>query len=511
MLNRSYPAVAALIAACSVPALTTPASAAPIPDTFLYQGYLEDEGVPANGMYDIRASMFLDLVGGTFISGTFNTFSAVEVVDGRFELDIDFSGVPFLFESEELRYMEIQVKETGEPGYVILEPRIAIQPAPIARVALEALHAKTADVTLQDAYDLDDTIFVTPDALNIRSSDPFERASLFLGTTESGLNEGSGSLRVYDSDGGILASLEQSDSAPGGWLQLFQGSFQNSLRLEPDFNSGGGGYFDIARNSSGSIGFSVDGNAFNTGSPIMRVSNGSSVFQVDLTTTGDASIEAPIGSINALEILDEPGVSESTFSSTIALTPDASTIDTILPNTINCPTSGYVLVIATAEVQVGHINGTTSTTNFGISSNPTSLSFNSDVELRIPSTAATGSYDHPVTVHMLLPCSAGSNTFYFLADQNETSSNTSVIDVQFTTVFIPTAYGTAGLITENSMNNVPDTYAPVLAPMNVNDIASEREQALQANLARQQRELETMRQRVAEIERLLKNANTPEN
>ena len=99
-MNGSCFSVAALAAAVSLPALVCETVVgAPIPDTFLYQGYLEDGGAPANGMYDIRVHLYANAASGTFIAGTENNFDATEVVDGRFELAIDFSGVPAVFET----------------------------------------------------------------------------------------------------------------------------------------------------------------------------------------------------------------------------------------------------------------------------------------------------------------------------------------------------------------------------------------------------------------------------
>ena len=61
--------------------------------SFNYQGYLEVDGEPANGMYSFRFEAFDDADGFDIAHELYFTSELVEVVDGLFDLDVQMGGV----------------------------------------------------------------------------------------------------------------------------------------------------------------------------------------------------------------------------------------------------------------------------------------------------------------------------------------------------------------------------------------------------------------------------------
>jgi hypothetical protein len=99
--------------------------------TFTYQGYLEEDGGPAAGPYDLRFSLYDSDSGGSPVGGT-ETREDVVVTGGVFAVELDFGAV---FGSE-LRYLEVAVRDGGSSGgYTTLGPREALRPAPSAITA----------------------------------------------------------------------------------------------------------------------------------------------------------------------------------------------------------------------------------------------------------------------------------------------------------------------------------------------------------------------------------------
>ena len=203
-----------------------------------------------------------------------------------------------------------------------------------------------------------------------------------------------------------------------------------------------------------------------------------------------ASFTVPTGAISAPEIADEPGVGSATGTG-MSLTRN---LDIQLSRSITCPSAGYVLVIASCQVRVNHVSTANSNANFGVSASNTTIPVNQDVALAISNTVPNGSYDFPVTVHGLFSVIAGTNTFYFLAQ--EISGTFDTFDTQLSLIFIPTAYGT---VTPTKFNEGPDIDDNTnrTTALTAADIASEQAEAQIFNQQRIEKELATLR---AEIE-----------
>ncbi|MEQ9208182.1 MAG: hypothetical protein RLN78_12500 [Phycisphaerales bacterium] len=121
---------------CSLPSL----AGEPVLETFTYQGVLEDGGVPANGMYDIKIQFYL--ADGTPLLTT-TTFLDFEIVDGLMSFPIDYTN---LFTFGDRRFLEISVRPAGTTEFSVLSPRQEITASPYSVYAIKAGEAETAVV-----------------------------------------------------------------------------------------------------------------------------------------------------------------------------------------------------------------------------------------------------------------------------------------------------------------------------------------------------------------------------
>jgi hypothetical protein len=116
-----------LASALALTAVTAVASAQP----FTYQGTLDDNGSPANGVYDFQFRIGDSAVGG----GLWDTVQVedIPVADGLFTALIDFPrGMNAAF-----RWLQIEVRPGSSTGaYTILTPRQFLAAAPFAAVEL---------------------------------------------------------------------------------------------------------------------------------------------------------------------------------------------------------------------------------------------------------------------------------------------------------------------------------------------------------------------------------------
>ena len=102
---------------------------------FTYQGKLTDNGNTPTGTYDFKFRLYDEKgapQGNEFARG------GVRVEKGVFSTKVNFGAGPFIFSGSqgtvEQRWLEIAVKETGQPdtSYVTLSPRTEVTPAPHA-------------------------------------------------------------------------------------------------------------------------------------------------------------------------------------------------------------------------------------------------------------------------------------------------------------------------------------------------------------------------------------------
>jgi hypothetical protein len=113
------------------------ASLVPVDTAFTYQGYLEDGGNPANGLYDFQFKLFDALVGGSQVGSTF-LVNDLSVATGLFGTALDFGNSAF---GGGARWLEIGVRPGAVGGaYTLLSPRQELTPSPQA-LALPNVYA----------------------------------------------------------------------------------------------------------------------------------------------------------------------------------------------------------------------------------------------------------------------------------------------------------------------------------------------------------------------------------
>jgi hypothetical protein len=105
--------------------------------SFTYQGQLDDAGLPADGSYDIRFSVWDSSAAGTQLAGP-TTFVGVPVDGGLFTVELDFGSAVF---NGLDRWLEIGVQTNGGGGFIALTPRTKFTSTPHSirsRIALIA-------------------------------------------------------------------------------------------------------------------------------------------------------------------------------------------------------------------------------------------------------------------------------------------------------------------------------------------------------------------------------------
>ncbi|HEX6220954.1 MAG TPA: S-layer homology domain-containing protein [Acidimicrobiia bacterium] len=136
---------------------------------------------------------------------------------------------------------------------------------------------------------------------------------------------------------------------------------------------------------------------------------------------------------------NEPGVAQTIVNSFSVSTTALAQVASV---TINAPSDGFVVVHATSEAEVSHVNGARSGLDeYGVSASSSSLDADQDKDWIIADGAPSGIWDDAMAAHKIFPVSAGSNTFYLLAAKWGTSPNVGVNDSQLSAVFYASSYG----------------------------------------------------------------------
>jgi hypothetical protein len=143
MIRRTVvSAIATLLAAASL----TLSAYAQSSTAFTYQGFLRDNGQPANGVYDLRFALYDSANGGSQI-GDLVFVEDVNVADGLFTVEVDFGTVPF--NTGARRWIEIGVRPGNSTGgHSLLTPRIELTPVPYAIYAQNVANNAVANTQL---------------------------------------------------------------------------------------------------------------------------------------------------------------------------------------------------------------------------------------------------------------------------------------------------------------------------------------------------------------------------
>src|SRR5438876_3433062 len=105
------------------------AHSAPLGTAFTYQGRLNDNGNPANGIYDLRFTIYDSTNNpGTVVAGPL-TNSATSVSNGLFTVMLDFGAGVF---NGADRWIAIAARTNGGSAFTTLDPRQQTTPTPYA-------------------------------------------------------------------------------------------------------------------------------------------------------------------------------------------------------------------------------------------------------------------------------------------------------------------------------------------------------------------------------------------
>ena len=282
-----------------------------------------------------------------------------------------------------------------------------------------------------------------------------------------------GVSQVNQADGSALITMEQFSSSTGGSLKVKDEGGSSLINLDPDVL--GTGAFAQFKGASGRT-MTWDGD-------------------VGLSVAGPANtpntVTLPTGSIERLEILDEPGIANNNASSTFSLT---GSPDVLLTRTITAPTSGYIFVIGSAQFVLNSSTGIV----YGVSDDciitpsiPASLDFGMDDGPEAVSSLSG-------TAHGTFAVNSGNHTFCLIADDVTAGGSATVSDRQLDVIFIPTNYGTVS--SNLPADGISDANQPAAAPINVQ---AERAQSIADNEARVQAELAQMQAQIDELKAII--------
>lgn len=462
MRNRLPLLFAAVLVAASASALA--------PTTLSYQGRLEDSGGnPITAVVALKFTIYNDPVANAAANIKWTeTHPTVSVTDGLFNVLLgSVIALPDTVFKQPNRWLGITVD---------LDPEITPR-TPFSSVAF-AQRVHTVDGsnggTILGNVNVSDAVIVG----DIFGSGVVETYSPVLGGTGVRLFESMGAPRVwvFGEDGNLGIQSDADVDGSGGYLRVF---------------SGGGG-----------SAITFDGNGDGDNSPIVTIDGSGAVIVFDPDTLGNTSVQLPTSAISDVEIRDEPGLAHNN-TTTVGL--PATTYSNILSRSITCPTTGYVLVIATAEVSVAHSTGTNSTAWLGVSDASGALPVNQDVDVIIPAAAPSGTYDHAFTSHGVFSVSSGSSTFYFVG--YESTGSFTINDVNLTLLFVPTLYGVFSSPAPPAPGDNDDNVNAVTrGPLTQAEIEAEQREAEAFDRARLQAELDAMKVQMARFEERLRTA-----
>lgn len=94
--------------------------------SFVYEGQLDDRGVPANGRYDVQLAVYPDAELGATLAEPV-VLDAVEVVDGRFRLEFDAT-----LEGTDQAWVALAVRDAGGSHFSAIPGRTKAAQAPAA-------------------------------------------------------------------------------------------------------------------------------------------------------------------------------------------------------------------------------------------------------------------------------------------------------------------------------------------------------------------------------------------
>lgn len=113
---------------------------------FTYQGILSHNASAARGTYDARFTLYDAASGGSIIGSPLTT-SALSVSNGLFSVSLDFGASAF---NGSARWLQVEVRTNGAPGYTVILPRQAVTPSPYAVLAANVPTNSITSLQLQN-------------------------------------------------------------------------------------------------------------------------------------------------------------------------------------------------------------------------------------------------------------------------------------------------------------------------------------------------------------------------
>ena len=129
-----YALVVALLSTFTTFYVAQPSTAFAQGTAFTYQGRLQNNGSPANGLYDLKFIVWDAPTNGNLVAGPL-TNSATGASNGLFTVTLDFGSGVF---TGPARWLELDVRTNGSGAFTTLLPRQQLLPTPYAIMANSA-------------------------------------------------------------------------------------------------------------------------------------------------------------------------------------------------------------------------------------------------------------------------------------------------------------------------------------------------------------------------------------
>ncbi len=398
--------------------LFTAAVAAP-PELLNYQGRLTDDlGDPLDGQFDLTFTINSENVGGIQL---WKETQTVTISNGLFNVLLGTTNpLPVTVFDGNKAYLGIAINQQPElvPRQRIVSTAYAYRVATVDDAAGGTI---TSDLLVQGNLASTDSAFTN-----------------FLGVGSPSVD---GVLQLFrDGSSNPIAELQPHSIAGGAELRLYDPSHNQAIYASHDASTGGGGFLNIARDDAGLPGFQVDGNFSGSNSPRMWILDDNTTMLFDTGVEGDSAVMLPVGTINAAETAHEAGISEETVTDNTALPDNTSSPEVLASQSIDCPTSGYVLAIGTAHLYFNNVDGFWGDVDFGLSTFTGTIEFGYKYTVRHQSAGSAGQEERIVTVHRVFEVEEGEEVINFLA-KNEGVLAPSVLNAQLSLIYFPTWYG----------------------------------------------------------------------
>ncbi|MGD0208952.1 MAG: tail fiber domain-containing protein [Verrucomicrobiota bacterium] len=259
---------------------------------FSYQGRLNNNGSPVNGLYDLRFMVWDALTNGNLVAGPL-TNSATGVTNGLFAVTLDFGNGVF---TGPARWLELDVRTNGNGAFTTLLPFQQILPMPFAIMANTAsnligtlavgqLGAGTANINISGNAA---TATTATTATSATSATTATTANNFSGSLSGNVTGTQGATVVSTVGGQSAANVASGASAANAATSANTASTIVKRDASGNF-------------SAGTITASLSGNA-TTATTATIANNFSGSLAGDVTGTQGATVVANVGGQSAANV-----------------------------------------------------------------------------------------------------------------------------------------------------------------------------------------------------------------